>query len=359
MMQNNTLDFTGQNIYVGFDTHLKSWSVSILTEKLSHKTFSQPPSPDILHQYLVKNFPGATYYSAYEAGFCGFWIHNRLTQLGINNMVVNPADIPTTDKERDQKTDPRDSRKIARSLRNGELDPIFVPSLKTLEDRTLVRSRSTILVKDITRYKNRIKSFLYFHGIEIPQTFSNANTHWSNRFIVWLENIEMEESSGKESLNLIVTTVKNLRATLLQTTKLIHKMAKTEQYRSSVELLRSIPGIGLITAMTLLTEIDTINRFSNTDQLCRFVGFVPSTHSSGEKDNTGSLTKRGHSILRSTLVESAWIASRLDPALSKSYNEYRKRMEPNEAIIRIAKKLLRRISYVLKNGKPYEYRVVK
>jgi transposase len=274
-------------------------------------------------------------------------------------MVVNPADIPTTNKERDQKTDPRDSRKIARSLRNGELDPIFVPSLKTLEDRTLVRTRSTIHVKDLTRYKNRIKSFLYFHGIEIPNAFSNPTSHWTNRFMSWLDEIEMTESSGKESLNLMVTSVKNLRATLLQSTKLIHNLSKTEQYRDSVELLRSIPGIGLITAMILLTELENINRFSNTDQLCRFVGFVPSTHSSGEKDKTGNLTKRGHSILRSALIESAWIAARLDPSLSKNYNEYCKRMEANEAIIRIAKKLLKRINYVLKNRKPYEYRIVK
>lgn len=357
--QNNTLDFTGQNIFVGFDVHLKSWKVSIMTERLAHKTFSQPPQPEILYQYLVRNFPGGEYYSAYEAGFCGYWIHNKLTKFGVHSMVVNPADIPTTDTERDQKTDPRDSQKIARSLRNGELTPIYVPSLKTLEDRTLVRSRSTILVKDITRYKNRIKSFLYFHGIEIPETFSNSNTHWSNRFIVWLEGIEMTESSGKEALNIIVTTVKNLRVTLLRTTKLIHNLAKTEPYRDSVALLRSIPGIGIITAMTLLTELENVDRFSNTDQLCRFIGFVPSTHSSGEKDKTGNITKRGHSILRSTLIESAWIAARLDPALSKSYNEYCRRMESNEAIIRIAKKLVNRISYVLKNKKSYEYRIVK
>jgi transposase len=79
-------------------------------------------------------------------------------------MVVNPADIPTTNKEMVMKDDPRDSIKIARSLRNGDLTPIHVPSITTLADRGLVRTRS-LIVKDLTRYKNRIKSFLYFHGI--------------------------------------------------------------------------------------------------------------------------------------------------------------------------------------------------
>jgi len=55
--QRNRLDFTGQNVYVGFDVHKKNWRISILTDNLFHKTFSQDPKPEILHQYLQKNFP--------------------------------------------------------------------------------------------------------------------------------------------------------------------------------------------------------------------------------------------------------------------------------------------------------------
>jgi hypothetical protein len=71
--------------------------------------------PDKLLEYLKVNYPDGNYFSAYEAGFCGVWIHYRLLALGINNIVVNPADIPTTQKEITQKEDSRDSRKIARS----------------------------------------------------------------------------------------------------------------------------------------------------------------------------------------------------------------------------------------------------
>ena len=121
--QNNKLDFTGQNIYIGFDVHLKSWKVTIMTDKLTHKTFFQSPQPKLLYQYLEKNFPGGVYHSAYEAGYCGYWIHNSLKALGINSIVVNPADIPTTDKEKVQKEDARDSRKITKALRNGDFHP--------------------------------------------------------------------------------------------------------------------------------------------------------------------------------------------------------------------------------------------
>lgn len=357
-VQSNKIDFKDQNIYTGFDVHLKNWRVTIMTDHLTHKTFTQSPEPELLYQYLVKNFPGGTYYSAYEAGFCGYWIHNKLKELGINSIVVNPADIPTTGKEKDQKDDTRDSQKIARSLRNGELTPIYVPSLKTLEDRTLVRTRS-MLVKDITRYKNRIKSFLHFHGIKIPESFTGNKNHWSKRFLDWLDEIEMKEKSGKEALNTITSTVKILRTHLLKTTKLIKELSETEFYKKKVGLLKTIPGIGLLTAMILLTELESIERFSNSDHLCGFIGLIPSKHSSGDKDGTGPLTKRGHSVLRNGIVESAWIAARLDPALHLCYIKYCNRMDANDAIIRISKKLVNRIRYVLKNNQPYVHSVVK
>ena len=355
--QSNKLDFNGQNIYVGFDVHLKSWKVTIMTEELTHKTFSQSPKPELLYNYLTKNFPGGTYHSAYEAGFCGYWIHNKLKSYGINSIVVNAADIPTTDKEKVQKEDARDSRKIARSLRSGDLIAIHVPCLKTLDDRSLMRTR-TALVKDLVRNKNRTKSFLYFHGIDIPESFSKQ-TVWSKYFIDWLGKIEMQEKSGKEALNAIVGASTDLRASVLRVTKQIKELSKTKEYQEAVTLLRSIPGIGLITAMIILTELETINRFESFDQLCGFIGLIPSTKSSGENDAMGDITRRGHSVLRSSIIESAWMAARLDPALAKSYHDYCKRMEPNKAIVRIAKKLLSRIRYVLKNKQTYVCSVVK
>ena len=100
---------------------------AVMTSELSYKTFSSVPNAEKLSAYLKNAFPGATYYSAYEAGFSGFWLHKELTNLGIKSIVVNPADIPTTDKERKQKEDLRDSRKIAQSLRSGQLKGIYIP----------------------------------------------------------------------------------------------------------------------------------------------------------------------------------------------------------------------------------------
>ena len=162
MRQSKELNFRGQNIYIGIDVHLKSWSVAVLSENVVLKKFSQNPDPEALLKFLVTNYPGANYHSVYEAGFCGFWIHNALLELGINNIVVNPADVPTMTKEKLRKTDAVDCGKLARGLRAGDLKGIYVPAKERLEIRSLIRLRSSI-VKDITREKNRIKAiFLWY-----------------------------------------------------------------------------------------------------------------------------------------------------------------------------------------------------
>ncbi|NDV97588.1 IS110 family transposase, partial [Dysgonomonas sp. 521] len=159
--QINKLSFKGQSIYAGIDVHLRSWSVTILSEHSHHKTFTQAADPTRLADYLHTHFPGGTYYSVYEAGFSGFWTHFRLESMGIKNIVVNAADVACTQKEKLQKDDAVDSRKLARELRSGDLSGIHVPCISTLEDRSLVRTRSA-LVKDMSRFKQRIKSHLYF-----------------------------------------------------------------------------------------------------------------------------------------------------------------------------------------------------
>jgi len=357
--QKTELDFKGQNIFVGIDVHLKSWTVTILTEDLTHKTFTQPASADTLSNYLVRNFPGGNYNSVYEAGFSGFWSHYKLKEMGINNIVINPADVPTSQKEQLQKDDPTDSRKLARSLRSGDLKAIYIPDPSMLEDRSLVRMRST-LVKDMVRFKQRIKSFLYFYGIQFPPQFEKAGSHWSKRFMKWLsEEVTLQHDSGTQTLKILVQEAEGQRMLLLEVLQKIRLLSRSEKYAENIALLRTIPGIALITAITFLTEIENIERFENTDHFAGFVGLVPNYHSSGEKKNNGEMTFRGHSILRRSLIESSWIAARFDPALLMSYHNYIKRMESNKAVIRIARKVLNRMYYVLKNKMEYVSGVVK
>ena len=356
--QNNKLDFTGQNIYAGIDTHLKSWTVTLETDETVLKTFNQPPEPEVLRKYLHSNFPGAKYWCSYESGFCGFWIHDQLEQMGIDCLVVNPADVPTKDKEKKQKRDTIDSRKLARSLRNGELEGIYVHNEEDREYRGLIRCRKK-LVKDLTRCKNRTKSFLYFNGIRFPETFTKSSTHWSNRFMKWLESVELKTHPGTITLRTYMEEAMAVRKLLLNITREIRKLSRSEKYIKRAELIESISGIGPTAGMILLTEIGDINRFKGLDKFCSYVGLIPNTFSTGDKERIGEMTNRGNSLLKETIVECSWVAIRHDPALLLAFKKLCGRMEPNKAIIRIARKLLNRIRFVLKNQQPYLKKIVE
>ncbi len=358
-VQSNKLDFKGQNIYIGIDVHLASWSVAVLSENAVLKKFSQNPEPEALHTFLVANYPGASYRSVYEAGFCGFWIHQRLIKLGIANIVVNPADVPTMSKEKLRKTDAVDCSKLARGLRSGDLRGIHIPSVATLEIRSLIRLRNSI-VKDSTREKNRIKSLLRFHGIDIPEQFTNRSSgYWSKEFLQWLCKVELSTEYGRKALDLHIEQFVRLREMLLQETRAIRELSRSEAFKESIRLITSVPGIGITTGISFLTEIDDINRFKNAYQLASYVGLIPMCHSSGEKEGIGDITIRKHAILRCNIVEAAWIAIKKDPAMTMSYEEYRKRMPANKAIVKIARKLVNRIFFVLKRRQEYVPCVVK
>ncbi len=353
--KNTKLNFAGQEIYVGLDTGKKSWKVTILTKEFEHKTFSQPPEPEVLVGYLRKHFPGARYLCVYEAGYFGFWIHDALRQQGVECIVTHPADVPTKDKERSNRNDTVDARKLARNLRNGELAALYVPTGKSLEARTLVRTRMG-MVKKQTRCKNQIKALLSFYGYAIPEDL--VQSHWCRRFIGWLENLPFETEGGKQSLHALLEELKHLRQSIALLTRQICALSRQEPYRTQVELLDSIPGIGFLSAMTFLTEIVDINRFKNLDHLASYVGLVPGENSSGELERTTGISRRRNSFLRVMLVECSWTAVRKDPALLMAFSKLSERMPKNRAIVRIARKLLGRIRYVLKHQEYYETCVV-
>lgn len=346
--QSKRIDFRGQNFYCGLDTHKKNWAVTIETDNLSLKTFSQNADPEALVRHLRHNYPGGTYIAGYEAGYFGYGIQRKLESMGVKCLVLHPADIPTTNKDRDQKRDPRDSRKIARAIRNKEVQAIWIPPVVLEEDRQLLRTRRTI-AKDQTRAKNRIKAFLQIHGIKYPDVFSKKGSHWSARFIKWLEEVRLGETSGTEALQSFIRHLKFLRSELLAVSRKVRALAQTSRYERVYARLVRIKGIGMITAMTLLTEIGNIHRFKNPDNFRSYIGLIPRSNSSGEKDYQSSITKRANSHLRFLLVEATWIAIRSDQFYLNLYKQYCKRMKDNQALIRTAGKLANKIYYCMKD----------
>ena len=354
-VQSKKLSFKDQHVFVGLDVSKKSWKACILVNNFEHKLFTQPPRSRDLVQYLHRNFPEAEYHCAYEAGFSGFWTHDQLKEAGIHCVVVNPADIPKTDKEKVNKTDRVDARMLAQNLRDKRLKGIYVPAKDRIEDRALVRMR-VLFVRKQTRCKNQIKALLYFYGIPIPEDIGDR--HWSRRFIRWIEEITTNRESGKQALNILLEELLSLRKIIADLNRKIRNLSNEEPFREPVRLLKTIPGISTLTAMILMTELIDIRRFPSLDELACYFGLVPGERSSGERQIITGITQRRNVFLRTLIIESSWIAVRKDPALMQTFGELIRRMPKNRAIIRIARKLLNRVRFVLIHQQSYQNLVV-
>jgi len=347
------LDFTGQTIYVGLDVHLKNSQLAIYVEDLFYKNLPLPSKASLIGGYLKKEFPNAHYKSVYEAGFSGFRMHKDLVAMGIENIVVHPADVPMGHKQKEQKTDKRDAKQLALSLKAGFLTPLYIPSEKQLADRSLLRYRDK-MVGDRKRTRQRVKSFLYSTGIPIPDEFEQSL--WTRKYMNWLSSIKFDELSSRNAMDHMLTKLASDRLEILKMNRTLRALCKTDYYKTDFELLLSIPGVGLFTAMRVLMEIGSMSRFETTDQLCSYAGLIPNSNSSGEKERKSRITHRKNKQLRTQLIEASWVAIRNDPALTLFFHKKLKQKggDTKAAIVCVARKLLCRIRAVLVYQTPYQ-----
>jgi transposase len=159
---------------------------------------------------------------------------------------------------------------------------------------------------------------------------------------------------GKQSLQILIEELMSHRQRTRDIMKAIRKFIREYDIQDDINHIRSIPGIGFNTAITLYSELIDINRFPDLDHLASYVGLIPSVKGSGERDSDRGLTARHNTYLRYLLVEAAWMAVRIDPVMTLKFSELTRKLSKQNAIMRIAKKLLNRTKSVWKNNQAYE-----
>lgn len=351
-MQRNRINSKGQNIFIGIDVHLHSWSVTAITSGGYKRQTSHRADAEELCAYLKKNFPGGNYHAVYESGFCGYSCCYELRALGIDCIITHAADVPSTQKSRLSKTDSNDSMRLATSLKNGELTSIYIPPMEVLGDRDILRYR-TIVQKGMSRTRSRIKHLLHTNGVSYPDEFCERYKHWTRRFVSWLTD-EVRLLSGKRmELDFLLEDLEHQRRLLLKATGKVRELSRTARYAADYANLISIPGVGLITAMTILTEVSDIQRFSSQKKFMSYVGLIPVMKDSGDTIRQNEITPRGNQRIRRMLIESAWSAVRYDASMAAGFGTYCRRMKKNRAIVRIARILAGRAYHILKTGTKY------
>jgi len=340
-----------EKIFVGIDMHKRSWHITIRAKSIELFNGSIPGKWEVLrkllHRYKTQNI-----YAVYEAGYFGFWLYDHLIQYGVNCLVTPPSLVPQEYGNR-VKTDRRDSSKLAHLLAKGLLKSVWVPSAEERFHRQVIRPRRQ-LVGDRVRTQNRIKSELCFYGIDLP----TPKTKWSQVYFTNLQRIKFKNHWMQASFNRLLEQYEFLCCQIDKQTKLLRKLAQLPLYHQRVSILRTIPGIGLISAMEILLELQDVSRFRRAEQLAAYVGLTPSQYSSADKIRMGRITGIGKNSVRATLVESAWKLISKDKSMRIKYEQIKARAGAKRAIVAVSRKLLLRTRRLLLDNQPYVYKPV-
>lgn len=253
----------------------------------------------------------------YEASGQGYGLYDLLSERGIECYVLSPTHLPKTLKGQRSKTDARDAQMLfeqarAHILAGNKLPIVWTPPQRLRDDRELTRARIEA-AEACTRIKLQIFSLLKRYGIPTPEWFRKSR-HWSKRFLTWLkERAQQLEEVVSPVLMALIGRFDLFHKQVADFDRELRKLANTERYRAAVTALRELRGVGLISALTFLTEMGDLSRFSNRREIAAYIGVCPASYESGNADDRkGHITRQGPGRVRKVLCQAAWAAVRLD-----------------------------------------------
>ena len=289
--------------YVGLDTHKETIAVAV-ADALGGKARYYGEianTPEAIRKLVKRLCPDGEMLSfCYEAGPCGYEIYRQISRLGHHCNVVAPSLIPVRPGER-VKTDRRDSEKLSRLDRAGELTPVWVPDQEQEAMRDLTRAREDMKGLERTT-KQRLNAFLLRYG----RIYASGKSRWTQAHCRWMEGLKFDITIQQIVFQEYVDAVKQAEARVAGLEKEMEKALDSWVLAPVVEALMALRGIKLITAMTVMAELGDITRFDSPRQLMSFLGLVPSETSSGLNRRQGGITKTGNGHVRRVLVESGW-----------------------------------------------------
>lgn len=324
---------SGEILHVGVDVHRRSYAVAIWSNLRGHVAqWTQPAEPGLLVERLSP-LTGSIRKVVYEAGPTGFSLVRALRAAGI------PADVIATSMmlktvSRDSKSDRMDCRRLAEHAAKELFRLIRVPTEEEEQDRQLLRLREQ-MVRKHRQIRQQIKSFLLTHGI----AYAHGLKTWTLQGLKVLRELEMPELL-RRCFDVLLDEEEHARAQVQRINEAVKKLMATVRHRKKVEVLRSVPGVGVVTAMTFQTELLGPERFNQPGEVAKMIGLAPLVQESGERRREGSLIKAGNWRLRTILVEAAWRWVRQDEGAKTLYRRcVRNTGDGKKAIVAVARKL--------------------
>lgn len=333
--------------YAGIDLHRKNSVVTVMDKDGYVEISKSIKNEDTEELVQVLSKPNTNTHVAVESTYGWYWIADLIDRIPNVEMTLgNTLGIKALSMS-GKKTDKIDSKLLA-DLYRCNLFPEAHMTTRSHRDLKEVLRHRTFLIQKRGDVKRRLHSILAKINKTLPYT-----DICGKKSRVWMfENVnfypyDLEVKTSYELLDTFDTEIKDMDVEL-------EKVAKNHP---DIDLITSVPGIGLVVGLTLLSEIDGVERFPHPRKLCSYAGLVPTVKSSGEHTTYGRC-KKGNMIIRTMLAESIYHAIKKDPFLKKKYEELSVTKGKGKSKVIVMRKLLTSIYFVLKNKEPYRVHLI-
>jgi len=345
------------HVYAGLDVHAETISIAVASGDSRARARSVgtiPNRPDALRKALKKLGAAKSLRVCYEAGPTGYAVYWQLEELGIACEVIAPTLVPVKTGER-IKTDKRDARKLAQCHRAGELTPVFVPDAEHEALRDLVRAREAAK-KDQLRARHRLSKFL----LRLGRRRETTTRAWGQVHWTWLDKQTFEHKAQEEAFADYKNEVQHAGERVTRLDKAIDRAIEDapERMKELVAALQSLRGVAKVTAVTVVSEIGSFERFPSAAKFMAYLGLVPSEHSTGGSKRQGRITKTGNAHVRRVLGEASFCGQRRP----RRGPQLKKRQEAQSQAIRdiaweAQQRLYRKHQRMSFRGKPHQVTV--
>lgn len=290
--------------FLGLDVHADTITVAVAEPDGEVRFLGVIPNREEAVRKLVKKLgPAEQLRACYEAGPTGYVLYWWLAALGVHCDVVAPTLVPVKAGDR-VKTDRRDCRKLAQSYRSGDLTAVWVPDPAQEALRDLVRAREAAK-QDQLRARHRLAKFLLRQGRRPPEGIKKT---WSAKYLAWVKQVHFAQPAQEATLLDYLHEVEHMAERVQRLEKNISEVVQVAppQMQAVIRDLQALRGVAQLSAVTIVTELGQISRFTTARQLMAYSGAVSSEHSSGKRQQRGQITKTGNAHLRRVVIEAAW-----------------------------------------------------
>ncbi|WAJ69598.1 IS110 family transposase [Catenovulum adriaticum] len=330
--------------YCGIDLHTRSLYVCILDQngnKVLHKEIKATPDKllQLLEPYIGNIVVGV------ECMHCWYWVSDFCQEHGIDFILGHALYMKAIHGGK-AKNDKIDSFKIASLIRGGTFPLAYVYPSNMRATRDLLRRRMRIM-----RFGADLKAHVKNTTGQYNLPPNNLNLRYPNA----REQMRglFEDKTIQTNIDLDLNLISDINAQLSKIQWYIEKQAK-QHNPVDFHLLKSIPGVGQILALTIIYEIGDIARFDSVQKFASYCRLVKCKAESAGKSYGTQGNKIGNQHLKWAFSEAAVLYLRGNEKAQKYLVKLQKKMSKAKALSALAHKLGRCVYFMLKNKKVFD-----